>query len=68
MFFKVAPSIDRVLCYAPSGYSTREQLARGQIFEGLQTYMQNKNDGNENKIILGDLNCNTNKIDRDGEN
>ena len=30
--------------------------------------MQNKNDGNENKIILGDLNCTIDKIDRDGEN
>ena len=30
--------------------------------------MQNKNEGNENKIILGDLNCAMDKIDRDGEN
>ena len=30
--------------------------------------MQNKNEGNENKIILGDLNCIMDKIDRDGEN
>ena len=30
--------------------------------------MQNKNDGNENKIILGDLNCTMDKKDRDGEN
>ena len=29
--------------------------------------MQNKNEGNENKIILGDLNCTMNKIGRDGE-
>ena len=29
--------------------------------------MQNKNEGNENKII-GDLNCTMDKIDRDGEN
>ena len=29
--------------------------------------MQNKNEGNENKIILGDLNCTMDKIDRDGE-
>ena len=34
---KVTPSNDRVLCvYASSGYSTREQLARGRFFEGLQ--------------------------------
>ena len=30
--------------------------------------MQNKNEENENKIILGDLNCTVDKIDRDGEN
>ena len=30
--------------------------------------MQNKNVGNENKIILGDLDCTMDKIDRDGEN
>ena len=53
---------------APSGYSTREQLARRRFFEGLQNYMQNKNEGNENKIMLGDLNCTMDKIDRDGEN
>ena len=29
--------------------------------------MQNKNEGNENKIMLGDLNCTMDKIDRDGE-
>ena len=49
---------------APSGYSTREQLARRRFFEGLQNYMQNKNEGNENKIILGDLNCTMDKIGR----
>ena len=30
--------------------------------------MQNKNEGNENKTMLGDLNCTMDKIDRDGEN
>ena len=30
--------------------------------------MQNKNEGNENKIMLGDLNCTMDKIDRDGDN
>ena len=30
--------------------------------------MQNKNEGNENKIILGNLNCTMDKIDMDGEN
>ena len=67
--FKVTPSNDRVLCvYAPSGYSTRGQLTRGSFFEGLQNYMENKTEGNENKIILGDFNCTMDKMDRDGEN
>ena len=30
--------------------------------------MQNKNEGNENKIIFGDLNCTMDKINRDVEN
>ena len=30
--------------------------------------MQNKNEENENKIMLGGLNCTMDKIDRDGEN
>ena len=38
------------------------------LFEGLDNYMQNKNEGNENKIILGNVNCIMDKIDRDGEN
>ena len=30
--------------------------------------MENKNEGNENKIILGDFNCTMNKMERDGRN
>ena len=30
--------------------------------------MQNKNEENENKIMLGGLNCTMDKIDRDSEN
>ena len=30
--------------------------------------MQNKNRGSENKVMLGDLNCTMDKIDRDGGN
>ena len=29
--------------------------------------MQNKNDGNKNKMILGDLNCPMDKTNRDGK-
>ena len=67
--FTFTPSNDRVLCvYAPSVYSTRDQLDRELFFEGLQNYMKNKNKGNENKIILEDFNCTMDKMDRDGEN
>ena len=67
--FRVASSNDRVLCiYAPSGHSNREQLIRGRFFEGLQTYIKNKTEGNENKIIIGDFNCTLEKIDRDEGN
>ena len=34
----------------------------------MQNHMQNKNEGSENKIILGNLNCTMDKIDRNGEN
>ena len=68
MSFKVTP-FPRVLhAYAHAGYSNREQLARGRFFEGLQNYMENKNKGSENKIMLGDFNCTMDKMDRDGEN
>ena len=30
--------------------------------------MENKDKGNENKIILEDFNCTMDKMDRDGEN
>ena len=47
---------NRVLCVcAPSRHNTREQLARGRFFERLQSYIENKCEGNENKIILGDF-------------
>ena len=66
---KDTPSSERVLCvYAPLGYSTREQLARWPFFDGLQSYMENKNDGSEKKIILGEFICTMDKLDRDGEN
>ena len=39
----------------------------GIFFEGLQNYMENKNKGKENKIILEDFNCTMDKMDRNGE-
>ena len=66
--FKVTPSNDRVLyVYVPSGYSNREQLARGRFFEGLQNYMENKKEGNENRIIFGDFNCTKDKMDNENK-
>ena len=67
--YKVISSNDGFICvYAPSGYRTREQLATERSFEGLQNYMESKNEENENKIILGEFNCTMDKMDRDGEN
>ena len=66
---KDTSSSERVLSvYAPLGYSTREQLPRGPFFDGLQSYMENKNDGSEKKMILGEFICTMDKLDRDGEN
>ena len=67
--FKVAPSVDRVLClYALSGHSNREQLTRRRFFEELSNYIDHKFEGNENKIILGDFNCTLSQMDRDERN
>ena len=67
--FKITSSNDRALwVYAPWGYSTREQLGRGRFFQGLQIYMKNKNEGNENKIIFGYFNCTMDQMDKDGKN
>ena len=46
--------------------STRKQLSKGRFFEGLQNLMENKNEGNANKIILGDFNCTMDKMEMDG--
>ena len=35
----------------------------GRFFKGLQNYIENKNEGNENKKILGDFNCTVDKMD-----
>ena len=50
------------------GIAPENNWLAGRFFEGLQNYMQNKNEGNENEIMFGDLNCTMDKIDRDGEN
>ena len=66
--FKVTPSNDSSLFVPLKGIAPENSWIVGRFFEGLQNYMQNKNEGNENKIIIGDLNCAMEKIDRDGEN
>ena len=67
--FKVTLCNNRVLCFcAPSRYNTREQLVKGRFFERLQNYMENKCEGNENKIIFGDFNITMGKMDRDARN
>ena len=69
MSFKVTPSNDRVLCvYARSEHNTREQLTMGYFFEGLQNYMENKSEGNKSKIILGEINCIMDEMDKDNGN
>ena len=67
--FTVTPSNDRVLyVYIPSAHSTKDQLVRGRFSEGLRTYIENKCEGNENKIILEDFNSTIDKMDRDSKN
>ena len=57
MSFKVNPLPLMIFFsdYVHSGYSTRDQLVKWCYFKELQYYMENKNEGNENKIILGDF-------------
>ena len=43
-------------------------MSRERFTEGLQNHMEHKNEGNENKIILGDFTCTIDKMERDGRN
>ena len=45
-----------------------QQFNRGRFLVGLQNYMESKNEGNQNKIILGEFNCTLYKMDRCGGN
>ena len=51
-----------------SGYSTRKHLSRRRFSEGLQNHVENKNEGNEKKIIPEDFNITMDKMERDGRN
>ena len=63
--FKVTTSDESSLFVSLQGIAPKNSWLGGAF---LKNYMQNKNEGNENKIMLGDLNCTMDKIDRDGEN
>ena len=68
--FKVTTSNESSLFLPLQGIAPENSWLGGAFLKELyaKNYMQNKNEGNENKIIFGDLNCTMDKIDRDGEN
>ena len=69
MSFKFNSSNDRLLyVYDPQDIEPGNSWTGGRFFEGLQDYMENKDKGNENKIILEDFNCTMDEMDREGEN
>ena len=69
MSFKITLSNNRVLCVCdPSEYSTRQQLTKGRFFEGVQSYIENKSEENEKKILVGDFYNTMGIMDRDGGN
>ena len=58
MSFTFTPSNDRVLCvYSPQGIAPGNSWTGGRFFEGVQNYRENKDKGNENKILLEDFSC-----------
>ena len=65
LFFKVTTSNETSLFVPLQGIAPENSW---RFFEGLQNYMQNKNGGNKNKIIVENLSCTMDKINRDGEN
>ena len=46
--------------------SIQRTVGQGCFFEELHNYMGNNNEGNENKITLGNFNCTTDKMGKDG--
>ena len=66
--FKVSKSNESSLFVPLRGIAPENSCLVGHFFEGLQNYMQNKNEVNENEIMLGEFNCTMNKINRDSEN
>ena len=50
------------------GIAPRNTWLGDVSFKGLQNCMENKNEGNKNKIILGYFNCTMDKMDKYGGN
>ena len=50
------------------GIAPRNSWTGGVSLKDYKIYMENKNKGNESKIILEDFNCIMDKMDRNGEN
>ena len=65
--FKVTTSNDSSL-FVPLRSIAPENSWLGSTFLKDYKIICKKNEGNKNKIILGDLNCTMHKIDRDSEN
>ena len=65
--FKVTPSNDRVLCVYALGIAPGNSCLEGVSLKDY-TIIWKKNEGNENKIILGNFNCVMDKMERDGRN
>ena len=66
--FEVTLSNESSLLVPLQGIAPENRWLGALFGRTTQNHMQNKNEGSENKIMLGDVNCTMNKIDRDGEN
>ena len=64
----VTPSNQKSLFVSLQGMAPEKSWLEAGGGGGGGTLYKNKNEGNENKIMLGYLNCTMFKIDRDGEN
>ena len=66
--FKVTLSNESSLLVPLQGIAPENSWLGALFGRTTQNHMQNKNEGSENKIMLADVNCTMDKIDRDGEN
>ena len=65
MSFKITLPNNSSLCLCPFRALHQRATDLGRFFEVLQNYMENKCEGNENKIVLGDFNITIGIMDRD---